>query len=376
MSMKRINMADPYFDQNDRDWIHQEVDNILDGRLSMGPNVKSFEQEFSNHIQCKHAIAVNSCTSALEIALNHFNVNGAEVVVPVQTFIATGMSVHLAGAIPVFADICPSTFSLSLNSIKEKITSKTVGIIIVHFAGIITPEYQQILDFCRDKGLFVIEDAAHAPGAMAGEKYAGTLGDVGCFSFFPSKIITSAEGGMLTTNNSDIAKFARSHQNRGRDMDKAEELYRLPGRNVRLSEFNAMLGRCQLRHLSEYVIKRRLLAKTYFQMLSSCDFVQLVSLEVLETSSFWKFPSLRSNSEIKDVISRELMLHNIASDSAYSPPLHLQPVMQHLFDSKYGDLPISEDILSRHLCLPVHPRMSVEDIHRIVEIIQGCSKLT
>lgn len=369
-------MADPYFDQKDREWIHQEVDNILDGSLSMGPNVRSFEQEFSDYIQCQHAIAVNSCSSALEIALNYFNVNGAEVIVPVQTFIATGMSVHLAGAIPVFADISPLTYSLTLQSIKEKVTHKTVGIIIVHFAGIISYEYQQILDFCREQEFFVIEDAAHAPGAMHGEKYAGTLGDVGCFSFFPSKIITSAEGGMLTTNNSDIAKFARSHQNRGRDMDKTEEMYKLPGRNVRLSEFNAMIGRCQLRHLSEYVAKRRLLAKTYFKILSSCDFVQLVSHEVLETSSFWKFPILISNSAIKDVISRELRLQNIASDSAYSPPLHLQPVMQHLFDSKNGNLPISEDILSRHLCLPVHPRMSVEVVHRIVEIIKGCGKLT
>lgn len=369
-------MADPYFDEKDRDWIHQEVDNILDGMLSMGPNVRSFEQEFSDYIHCQHAVAVNSCTSALEIALNYFNVKGSEVIVPVQTFIATGMSVYHAGGIPVFADICPSTFSLSLNSIKEKLTSKTVGIIIVHFAGIITYEYQQILDFCRDNQLFVIEDAAHAPGAMYGEKYAGTLGNVGCFSFFPSKVITSAEGGMLTTNDSEIAKFARSHQNRGRDMDKAEELYKLPGRNVRLSEFNAMLGRCQLRHLDEYVIKRKLLAKLYYENLSACDFIRLVNYNVLETSSFWKFPILLSNSEIKDVISRELRLQNIASDSAYSPALHLQPVMRNLFNSEDGNLPISEDILSRHLCLPVHPRMSDADVYRIVDIIQSCSTLT
>ena len=158
-------------------------------------------------------------------------------------------------------------------------------------------------------------------------------------------------------------------------MDKTEELYKLPGRNVRLSEFNAMLGRCQLRHLSEYVNKRRLIAKTYFEMLSSCDFVQLVSVDILETSSFWKFPILLRNSEIKDVVSKELRYQNIASDSAYSPPLHLQPVMHQLFGSRYGNLPISEDILSRHLCLPVHPRMSVEDIHRIADIIHGCGQL-
>ena len=179
---------------------------------------------------------------------------------------------------------------------------------------------------------------------------------------------------MLTTNNSDIAKFARSLQNRGRDMEKIEEVYKLPGRNVRLSEFNAMLGRCQLRHLGEFVSKRRMLAKLYFEKLTSCSFVQLTSIDILETSSFWKFPILLRNSEIKNAISRDLKLQNIASDSAYSPPLHLQPVMQDLFGIKYGHLPISEDILSRHLCLPVHPNMTVEDINRIVEIILACGK--
>ena len=365
-------MADPYFNHQDRSWIHQEIDTILDGKLSMGPNVKSFENEFSDLIQCKHAIAVNSCTSALEIALNYFQVKGAEVIVPVQTFIATGMSVHLAGGTPVFADICPTTFSLSLKSIKEKITEKTAGIIIVHFAGIITPEYTKILEFCRDHGLFIIEDAAHASGATFGNQYAGSLGDVGCFSFFPSKIITSAEGGMLTTNDEKIAHFARSHQNRGRDMDKAEELYLLPGRNIRLSEFNALIGRCQLKHLVEYVQLRRILAKIYYEMLSACSSILLVNPSVLETSSFWKFPILFSTSALRNKVREELSRNGIDSDSAYSPPLHLQPVMQKLFSSQPGDLPYSEDILSRHLCLPVHPRMNTDDIQRVACIIIDC----
>ena len=370
----KITMADPYFDMDDRAWIHQEVDHILDGMLSMGPNVQSFEREFSEHIHCKHAIAVNSCTSALEIALNYFSVKDAEVIVPIQTFIATGMAVHLAGAKPVFAEICPSSFSISLNSIKEKITPKTVGIIIVHFAGIVTPEFADIHEYCQQRGLFIIEDAAHAPGSTYAQKYTGNLGHVGCFSFFPSKVITSAEGGMLTTNDDNIAHFARSHQHRGRDLQSTEELYARPGRNVRLSEFNAMLGRCQLKHLDEYVHKRKTLAKTYFELLSSCHFVQLVNPLALDNSSFWKFPILFSSHSLREAVREELRLFNIDSDSAYSPPLHLQPVFQQLYGSKPGDLKFSEDVLSRHLCLPVHPRMTTQDVVRITSIIRKAEK--
>ena len=202
------------------------------------------------------------------------------------------MAVHLAGAIPVFADISPTTFSLSLSSIKEKLTSKTRGIIIVHFAGIVTPDYRHILDFCNEHNLFVIEDAAHAPGATYDNKYIGTLASIGCFSFFPSKVITSAEGGMLTTNDAEIAAFARSHQNRGLLLDSSTELYALPGRNVRLSEFNALLGRSQLRHLSEYIDKRRKLAKLYYSRLSQLNNITLPSSFSLKTASFWKFPAL------------------------------------------------------------------------------------
>lgn len=372
--MKKINMAEPYFDHQDRKWIHDELDNILNGLLSMGPNVATFEAEFSNYLNCKHAIAVDSCTSALEISLNYFDIKGTEVIVPAQTFIATGMAVHLAGGIPVFADICPETFSLSLDSIKRKISEKTVGLIIVHFAGIVSPEYQQIYDFCKDNGLFIVEDAAHAPGAQYNGKFTGTLGDVGCFSFFPSKVITSGEGGMLTTNNDKIAMFARSHQSRGRDMSQADELYSLPGRNVRLSEFNALIGRCQLRHLEEYIAARRALAYAYYKGLSNCHFIQLVSSKVLGHSVFWKFPILLKSAKAKAIISKALKMKNIASDSAYNPPLHLQPVMQRLFNTKQGNLPITEDLLTRHLNLPVNPRMSQEDVCLVVDTILSCSK--
>ena len=155
-------------------------------------------------------------------------------------------------------------------------------------------------------------------------------------------------------------------------MDKAEELYLLPGRNIRLSEFNALIGRCQLKHLIEYVQLRRSLAKIYYEMLSACSSILLVNPSVLETSSFWKFPISFSSSALRNKVREELSRNGIDSDSAYSPPLHLQPVMQKLFSSQPGDLPYSEDILSRHLCLPVHPRMTTDDIQRVACIIIDC----
>ena len=168
-------------------------------KVKHGSNVSSFEYEFSQYINCDHAAQLTLALLLL-IALN-YDVSGYEVIVPVQTFIATGMAVHLAGAIPVFADISPTTFSLSLSSIKEKLTSKTRGIIIVHFAGIVTPDYRHILDFCNEHNLFVIEDAAHAPGAIEISILERLLA---LAVFFPSKVITSAEGGMLTTNDAEL----------------------------------------------------------------------------------------------------------------------------------------------------------------------------
>ena len=147
VNMRKINMANPYFDDDDRDKIHREIDNILDNSLSMGPNVKAFEHEFASRLKIKHAIAMNSCTSTLEAAMLAYDVRDSEVIIPSQTFIATGMAVHLSGGTPIFAEISEETLCLDIDDVARRITPRTRGIVLVHMAGLITPNIQEFRNF-------------------------------------------------------------------------------------------------------------------------------------------------------------------------------------------------------------------------------------
>lgn len=363
--MHRINMADPHFNEEDRKRIHREVDTILDGALSMGPNVRAFEQEFAQRVGVRHAIAMNSCTSALEVALLTLGATGLEVIVPAETFIATGMAVHLAGGIPVFAEISESTLCLDLEDVKRKVTPKTAGIILVHMAGLVAPDVLEFRKFCDENHLFLIEDAAHSPGARIANHEAGSIGHAGCFSFFPTKVITAGEGGMLTTNDDRIAALVRSLQHRGRDLNSDIECYSLPGRNVRMTEMSALIGRVQLSHLDEFLARRRQIAVIYKQELSELRGVKLLVPESLESSSFWKVPLLLDRCLDRLSITERMAACGIAVDWAYQPALHLQPVFRDLYATAEGLLPQTEDLLSRHLCLPCHPQMTNHDAIRV-----------
>jgi perosamine synthetase len=372
--MRKINMAAPHFSELDRKWIHSEIDIILDGTLSMGPNVRAFEQEFAERLGVHHAIAMNSCTSALEAALLAKGAAGREVIVPSESFIATAMAVHLVGGIPVFSEISSSTLCLDLEDLKRRVNSKTAGVIIVHFAGLITPNISAFRKFCDELGLFLIEDAAHAPGALFGNREAGSFGHVGCFSFFPTKVITSGEGGMLTTNDEKVADFARSFQHRGRDMQSSKEQYVIPARNVRMTEISALLGRVQLSHLDEFLSRRRQLANIYAHELSGHEDVVLILPEKLENSSFWKVPLLLKFGLDRVLITQYMADAGVAVDWAYQPALHLQPVFRSLYGTVEGQLPITEDILTRHLCLPCHPRMTDDDAVFVAKTLKEAIK--
>lgn len=365
-----ISMANPHFCEEDRKWIHQEIDSILDGVLSMGQNVHAFEKEFATRIGVRHAIAMNSCTSTLEAALLALGAAGREVIIPAETFIATGMAVHLAGGIPVFAEISESTLCLDLEDVMRRVTPKTAGVILVHMAGLITPQILEFREYCVDNGLFLIEDAAHSPGARYKSQESGSFGHAGCFSFFPTKVITAGEGGMLTTNDDAVAAFARSFQHRGRDMQSKVESYKMPGRNVRMTEFAALLGRSQLRHLDEFLLRRRQIASFYAGELENFPKVKAVLPQHMECSSFWKFPILLERSDDRAAITDQMTAAGIAVDWAYQPALHMQPVFRNLYDTKQGQLPRTEEILSRHMCLPCHPRMTDEDALHVSQTIK------
>lgn len=369
---RKITMADPFFSDDDRIFIHREIDNILSDALSMGPNVKAFEQEFARMVGVRHAIAMNSCTSTLEAALIGLGVKeGDEVIVPCETFIATGMAVHLVGGKPVFAEISEKTFCLDFDDFKKRVTARTRGAIMVYMGGNIPSNILDYRIFCEDNGLFLIEDAAHAPGACRGGKAAGSFGHAGCFSFFPTKVITSGEGGMLTTDDDRLAEFARSFQHRGRDFSAPTEQYARAGRNVRMTEIAALLGRVQLGHLNEFLEERRRVMSVYRRELSGDERFTLVLPDEDAASSYWKIPLLLAEGYGRADLTKKMLEKGIVVDWAYQPAVHLQPVFRSLYGIKEDHLQKSEGLLSRHVCLPCHPRITNEDAVYVVNTLKS-----
>lgn len=359
--MRDLRMAEPFFPPEDRQQIRSALEEILDSSLSMGKHVAAFEEEFASYIGIKHAVAMNSCTSALEVALQAKEVRGKKVIVPAETFIATGAAVVLAGATPVFAEISPKTLCIDVAQLESMWCEDVVGVIAVHMAGRLSPDLPELREFCNRKGMFLIEDAAHGPGAVLNSMAMGTFGDVACFSFYPTKIITSGEGGMLVTNNDEVAAFARSMQARGRDVSCADERYIRVGRNIRMTEFSALLGQLQLNRIDEFLFRRRQIASIYKSYLEGRSDIYLPVPEDNIQSSYWKFPVVLNRRSDRQMFIRELHALGISADASYQPPLHLQPIFRQKFNCIEGVLPITERVLDSHLCLPCHPRLSDDD---------------
>jgi perosamine synthetase len=369
---RTINMADPFFTKEDRAYIHREIEKILDESLSMGPNVRAFEEAFAKMTGVRHAIAMNSCTSTLEAALIGLGIKqGDEVIVPCETFIATGMAVHLVGGRPVFAEISEKSFCLDIDDVKRRVNPHTRGIIMVYMGGLIPENILEFREFCDENSLFLIEDAAHAPGAIRNGKVAGSFGHAGCFSFFPTKVITAGEGGMLTTNDDQLEEFARSFQHRGRCMTAPTEQYCIPGRNVRMTELAALIGRIQHGHLQEFLTERRRVLSVYREGFRDDNRVRLIIPDVDEASSCWKIPLILADCYNRVMVTQEMHAAGISVDWAYHPALHLQPVFKKLYGIQDGYLPKSEQLLSQHICLPCHPRISNEDAAYVVDVLKS-----
>lgn len=363
-----LTTAFPYFPPEEQEWLTNELREIMNAQLAMGPRVASFEKEFAAYCDVPYAVVFPSCTSSMEAALKALGVGpGDEVLVPVETFIATGMVVSLVGARPVFTEISPTTFSMDFDDAWSKVTDRTRGAIVVHFGGFISPELPAFVKRMNASGRFVIEDAAHAPGAELNGKRAGSLADAGCFSFYPTKIMTTGEGGMLVTQREDIAKVVRSLQNRGRDMNNPSESYVLPGRNNRFTEIAAAMGLSQLRCLPEFLNQRRRIAAIYDELLLASElFVPLIPGDK-SVPAYWRYVATPSLKIDRNLLRERLAADGITIDWAYDPPLHLQPVFREMFDINPGLLPKSEEILSRHICLPVHARMRDVDAQFVAE---------
>jgi len=360
--MKTYNTAFPFFPEEDIDEILINIKEMLKGNklLTMGEYVNSFEKEFSNYIGTKYAIATNSCTSALEISLTSLNLSKEdEVIVPVQTFVATGSAVVKAGAKLVFCDV-NEDFLIDFESLKKLITEKTKAVIIVHFAGMIHREIMKIKNYLKERNILLIEDAAHAHGATFEGIKAGNIGDFGCFSFYSTKIMTTGEGGMITTNDFDYYNKCASIRNRGLDIQSDNEIYVNLGSNYRVTEIQALLGLYQLKRLEEFVIYRNKIASVYKEELKEFIEDKIIRLQQPAKNSrhaYWRFIVFLNKHNREDVLN-ELRNHNIKADAPYYPLLHQQPVFN-FFEKK--EFPNAEKLSKTHISLPIHMLIKEED---------------
>lgn len=358
-----------YFTKKDIEEISYHVKKILkSGMLTLHTYTEKFEREYATLCNVKHAIAVNSGTAALEIALRCMKLKpGDEVLIPTNTFSASLAAVIFAGAKPVLTDINPETLCIGVEDVQEKLTSKTRGVIVVHIGGLVCPEIETIRELCKDHGLFLLEDAAHAHGSRINGEPAGSLGDVGCFSFYPTKVMTTGEGGMITTNSDEVAEKARILRDQGKESFTSNAIIEL-GYNWRMDEVSAAIGLVQLKRLKEMIERRNRIARIYDQGFKKLSGVKPLHVPQNILSNYYKYVVILEEGIDRDKVKQRLKEKGVGcGGEVYWPPLHLQPVYKRLLGTKEGDYPNAENICRRMLCPPMHSWMSPDDAEYVVE---------
>jgi perosamine synthetase len=363
--MAQVPAAKIQFLPEDRLWIAERIQEVLEtGQLTLGKFGKQFEDQFAQFCGTRHAIAVNSGTSSLEIILRSLGVEGKDVLVPTNTFFATAAAVVHAGGNPILVDMDPETFAVRPEAIEKSLTCRTAGIIIVHIGGIVTAQMPALIDLAQRRGLWLVEDAAHAHGSSYRSIKAGGFGIAGSFSFYPTKVMTSGEGGMIVTNDDHIAEESRIYRDQGKASFTVNAHVRM-GYNWRMSEPHAIIGLKHLQRLPAMIADRRAIAAIYDAGLSKFENLDTLKVPADGVCNYYKYIAVmrenRDRKELKKTL-REKYEVSLAGE-VYEEPLHKQPVF-----SKYspGALPISEDLCSRHICLPIYSGMKEEDAHRVL----------
>jgi perosamine synthetase len=370
------------FPPADRAEIAAAITEILaSGKLTLGPYTEQFEADFAAAHggavpgAAVHAVAVASGTAALEISLRVLGVAGRDVIVPANTFYATAAAVLRAGARPVFADIDAATFALSPRSVTAALTPATAAVVLVHIGGLITPQAGRLRQLCDDRGIPLVEDAAHAHGSCYDGRFAGSFGAIGAFSFYPTKVVTSGEGGMILTASGELAAEARIYRDQGKGSFGANHHVR-EGYAWRMSEQNAATGLVHLRRMSEFIARRREVAARYDKNLAGLDGLEPVAEPAGCRSNIYKYLAVLPTGTDRGWFRQQLAARfgvRLAGE-VYDLPLHRQPVL-----AAYAGLPlpVAEDMCARHVCLPVHSDMTDAEADEVLAAVTAvCAELT
>jgi perosamine synthetase len=358
------------FSDDDRAAVLSMIDEVLrTGSLTLGPHTRELEEAFRSRHDAPRAVAVSSGTSAIEIILRALGVEGREVVVPANTFFATAAAVLHAGGTPRFADVDADTLALSAATVEAALSENTAGVIVVHIGGLISPEVEAIRKLCETRGLFLVEDAAHAHGSGLDGRPAGSFGVAGAFSFYPTKVMTTGEGGMIVTADERIHDEAVIYRDQGKAGFLGGDHVRL-GYAWRMSELHAAVGLVQLRRLDEFIKIRREIADQYDEALEQVNGITPLARPPASETNFYKYIAMLDpgidRQELKATLREE---HGVSlSGEVYASPLHHQPVFASLHS---GSFAVAEDVCSRHVCLPIHSDMTHDEAAHVVASLRA-----
>lgn len=371
----------PLFDLNFDKKEEQAVLEVLRSKwISAGPKTLEFEEKFAKLLSVDYAVALANCTVALHLALKLVGVEkDDEIICPSFTFVATVNAVKYLDAVPVFADVISlENLTISPKDIEAKITSKTKAIIVMHYAGF-SCDMDAIMDIAKKYNLKVIEDACHAPLSEYKGKKLGTIGDVGCFSFFSNKNISTGEGGMLVTNNNEFynrAKLLRSHGMTSMSYERAKghsteyDVIEF-GYNYRMDDIRSAIGVVQLDKIQEDLEKRAQIRKTYLELLANIDGIIIPFQDYKEFSSNYVMPIILKDStyEKRNKIRKQLGELGIQT-SVHYPAVHRFSI----YKENYTDLPITDYLADNLITLPMYSKLTIDEVTYIVGAVSNlCS---
>ncbi|NLO88840.1 MAG: DegT/DnrJ/EryC1/StrS family aminotransferase [Clostridia bacterium] len=359
----QIPLSRPDITQKEIDLVNEVLNSSY---LALGPKIKEFEEAFAGYVGRKFAVAVNSGTSGLHLLVRALGIGeGDEVITTPFSFIASSNCLLFERARPIFVDIDPLTLNMNVDLTEEKITEKTKAILAVDVFGH-PVEMDKIEDLAAKYNLYVIEDACEAIGAKYKGRMAGSLGDGAVFAFYPNKQITTGEGGVIVTDNEEIAYLCRSMRNQGRGENSEWLAHERLGYNYRMDEMSAALGIAQLERIDEILEKRSQVACIYNEKFKGVEEVE-IPYSAPEVKMSWFVYVIRLKKNIDRNRVMDYLRKNGVGCRAYFPPIHLQPFYREKFGYKEGDFPVTEGISKRTIALPFYNNLSEAEIDYVVK---------
>ena len=338
-----------------------------DRPLGESKYVKEFEDKFAKMSDAKYALACSNGTTAIELALKALNVKGKNVLMPSNTFFATSVAVTNAGGIIELLDMEPESFSISLKDLESKITPEIGAVIIVHIGGIISHDISKIVELCKKNNVPLVEDAAHAHFSLKGTHRAGVIGDVGTFSFFPTKVMTTGEGGMITTNKKELYEKMKSLKNFGRHIDDGGIIVNPEGSNFKINEFTGLLGSIECDRVYSRIEKRTDLLERYQKKLEKTKYK--VVRQKGKRNFYTNYKAIVITPMDGAWLKKYCNERGISlTGEVYRIPVHEQPLYKEQFSSV--NLPNTNYYSKHHVCPPLYPELSIKEVDYICDVLK------